>query len=77
MPRTAAAPKPVRRRSNGLRTRAEIVAAAERHFAALPWLTLNEPVDPWSRPELEKRKQEILLAARGMLGIDTPPTGTT
>jgi TetR/AcrR family transcriptional regulator len=28
------APKPVRRRSTGDRTRAEIVAAAERHFAA-------------------------------------------
>lgn len=28
------APRPVRRRSNGDRTRAEIVAAAERHFAA-------------------------------------------
>lgn len=27
------APRPVRRRSNGLRTRAQIVAAAERHFA--------------------------------------------
>ena len=31
-PQTAA-PEPIRRRSNGLRTRAEIVAAAERHFA--------------------------------------------
>src|SRR5262245_49740204 len=29
----AAGPRPVRRRSHGLRTRAEIVAAAERHFA--------------------------------------------
>ena len=33
MPPQAAAPRPVRRRSNGLQTRAEIVAAAERHFA--------------------------------------------
>ena len=32
LPRSAA-PKPVRRRSSGLQTRAEIVAAAERHFA--------------------------------------------
>jgi TetR/AcrR family transcriptional regulator len=47
------------------------------HFAAMPWLTLNEPVDPWGRAELEKHKQEILLVARGMLGIDAPPTGTT
>jgi TetR/AcrR family transcriptional regulator len=29
----SAAPRPVRRRSSGLKTRAEIVAAAERHFA--------------------------------------------
>lgn len=29
----SAAPKPVRHRSSGLQTRAEIVAAAERHFA--------------------------------------------
>jgi TetR/AcrR family transcriptional regulator len=47
------------------------------HFAAMPWLTLNVPVDPWSRGELEKHKREILLVARGMLGIDPPPTGTT
>jgi len=33
MPRQAPAPKPVRHRSDGLRTRAQIVAAAERHFA--------------------------------------------
>ena len=33
MTRKATAPRPVRHRSNGLRTRAEIVAAAERHFA--------------------------------------------
>ena len=33
MARKAVALKPIRRRSNGLRTRAEIVAAAERHFA--------------------------------------------
>jgi len=43
------------------------------HFAAMPWLSLQEPVDPWGRPELEKHKREILLVARGMLGIDTPP----
>jgi TetR/AcrR family transcriptional regulator len=39
------------------------------HFAAMPWLTLNVPVDPWSRAELDKHKREILLVARGMLGI--------
>jgi len=42
------------------------------HFAALPWLSLGEPVDPWSRSELEKHKSEILLVARTMLGIDSP-----
>jgi TetR/AcrR family transcriptional regulator len=39
------------------------------HFAAMPWLTLNVPVNPWSRAELDKHKSEILLVARGMLGI--------
>ena len=33
MTQQTAAPRPIRHRSNGLRTRAEIVAAAERHFA--------------------------------------------
>ena len=33
MPTRAALPKPVGRRDRGLQTRAEIVAAAERHFA--------------------------------------------
>jgi TetR/AcrR family transcriptional regulator len=43
------------------------------HFAAMPWLTLDVPVDPWSQAELEKHKREILLVARIMLGIDDPP----
>jgi TetR/AcrR family transcriptional regulator len=51
-------------------------AIAVFHFAAMPWLTLDVPVDPWGRTELEKHKREILLVARGMLGIDPPPTGT-
>ncbi len=38
------------------------------HFAAMAWLTLDEPVDPWSQAELEKHKQELLLVARGLLG---------
>lgn len=42
------------------------------HFAAIPWLTLDEPVDPRGLDELEKHKQEILLVARGLLGIDAP-----
>lgn len=47
------------------------------HFAAIPWLALNESIDPWSRAELDKHKHEILLVARHMLGIDALPTGTT
>lgn len=43
------------------------------HFAAMPWLTLDKPFDPWSRTELEKHKNEILLVARGMLGIGPRP----
>jgi TetR/AcrR family transcriptional regulator len=43
------------------------------HFAAMPWLTLNVPVDPWSRTELDKHKREILLVARTMLGITAQP----
>lgn len=43
------------------------------HFAAMPWLALDQPVDPWGSEELEKLKQEILLVARGMLGVETPP----
>ena len=43
------------------------------HFAAMPWLTLDQPFDPWSGAELEKHKREILLIARGMLGIGARP----
>jgi len=42
------------------------------HFAAMSWLTLDSPVDPASREELEKHKQELLLVARSLLGIDAP-----
>jgi TetR/AcrR family transcriptional regulator len=51
-----------------------IASIAFFHFAAMAWLTLEEPVDPWSREELEKHKQELLLVARGLLRID-PPAG--
>jgi TetR/AcrR family transcriptional regulator len=43
------------------------------HFAAMPWLTPEAPVDPWSPAELEKHKREILRVARGMLGIERRP----
>ncbi len=46
------------------------------HFAAMPWLTLDFPFDPWSPAELEKHKQEILFIARGMLGIQSRPLAT-
>jgi len=45
------------------------------HFAAMPWLTLEAPFDPWGPSELEKHKREILLVARGMLGIETRRAG--
>jgi hypothetical protein len=45
------------------------------HFAAMPWLTLDAPLDPSGPSELEKHKREILLVARGMLGIEAPRTG--
>ena len=43
------------------------------HFAAMPWLTLGVPFDPWSQAELEKHKREIVLVARAMLGIESRP----
>jgi len=43
------------------------------HFAAMPWLTDDVPFDPWRRAELEKHKREMLLVARGMLGIEARP----
>lgn len=43
------------------------------HFAAMPWLALDQPVEPWGRAELEKHKREILVVARGMLGIKAEP----
>jgi TetR/AcrR family transcriptional regulator len=43
------------------------------HFAAMPWLSLGATLDPWSRSELEKQTREILLVARTMLGIESPP----
>ncbi len=42
-------------------------------FAAMPWLTRDRPVDSWSDDELEKHKREIVLVARGMLGIEAEP----
>jgi TetR/AcrR family transcriptional regulator len=41
------------------------------HFAAIPWLSLRVPSDPWDREELEKHKREILLVARTMLGYES------
>ena len=43
------------------------------HFAAMPWITLDVPFDPWQRDELDKHKREILLVARTMLGIKARP----
>jgi TetR/AcrR family transcriptional regulator len=43
------------------------------HFAAMPWLTLGTAIHPWGPNEIEKQKQEILLVARTMLGIESSP----
>lgn len=45
------------------------------HFAAMPWLALDERFDPWSAAELEKHKREVLLVARALLGIEAQPPG--
>jgi TetR/AcrR family transcriptional regulator len=45
------------------------------HFAAMAWLTVDEPIDPWSRAELEKHKHELRLVARTLLGIDPRGAG--
>jgi len=50
-----------------------IASIAFFHFAAMTWLTLDEPVDPLSRSALEEHKRELLLVARGLLGTDAPP----
>ncbi len=49
-----------------------IASVAFFHVAAMAWLTIDEPVDPYSEAELEKHKGELLLVARSLLGIDTP-----
>jgi TetR/AcrR family transcriptional regulator len=52
-----------------------IASIAFFHVAAMAWLTLDEPVDPSSRVELEKHKRELVLVARCLLGIDAPADG--
>jgi TetR/AcrR family transcriptional regulator len=47
-----------------------MAAIAVVQFAAIPWLTLRGPADPQEREELEKRKDEILLVARTLLGYE-------
>ena len=46
-----------------------IASIAFFHFAAMAWLTLDTPVDPWSRAELAKHKRELLLVAHSLLGL--------
>jgi hypothetical protein len=45
------------------------------HFAAMPFLTMGVPFDPWNAAVLEEHKREIVLVARAMLGIEdgAPP----
>jgi TetR/AcrR family transcriptional regulator len=53
-----------------------MAAIAVVQFAAIPWLPLRSPVDPFDREELEKHKHEILLVARTLLGYE-PGSVTT
>jgi len=53
-----------------------MAAIAVVQFGAIPWLTLRAPADPQEREELEKRKNEILLVARTLLGYE-PEAGAT
>jgi TetR/AcrR family transcriptional regulator len=55
-----------------LRFMSLMAAIAGVQFAAIPWLSLRAPVDLQDREELEKRKQEILLLARTLLGYEAP-----
>ena len=50
-----------------------MAAIAVFQFAAIPWLSLRVPADPQDREQVEKRKREILLVARTLLGYE-PPT---
>ena len=53
-----------------LRFMSVMAAFAVVQFAAIPWLSLRVPVDPRDREELQKRKYEILLVARALLGYE-------
>jgi hypothetical protein len=53
-----------------------MAAIAVVQFAAIPWLALRVPEDPQEREELEKRKNEILLVARTLLGYEPEPGAT-
>jgi len=53
-----------------LRFMSVMAAFAVVQFAAIPWLSLRVPVDARDREELKKRKYEILLVARSLLGYE-------
>jgi TetR/AcrR family transcriptional regulator len=55
-----------------LRFMSLMAAIAGVQFAAIPWLSRRAPVDLQDREELDKRKQEILLLARTLLGYEAP-----
>lgn len=62
----------LRPRVEPLRFMSLMAAIAGVQFAAIPWLSQRAPVDLRDREELEKRKQEILLLARTLLGYEAP-----
>jgi AcrR family transcriptional regulator len=50
-----------------------MAAMAVFQFAAIPWLSSRSPRGRKDREELEKRKHEILLVARTLLGYEPAP----
>lgn len=59
-----------------LRFMSVMAAFAVVQFATLPWLSLRVPVESRDREELQKRKYEILVVARALLGYE-PDTAAT
>lgn len=53
-----------------------MAAIAVVQFAAIPWLSLRVAADPQEREELEKRKHEILVVARTLLGYEPEAVAT-
>ena len=53
-----------------------MAAIAVVQFASIPWLTLRAPASAQERAELGKRKHEILVVARTLLGYEPQAVAT-